>query len=49
VVDAVLADRTLGHVVRDVVPVGFSPGEIKFKDNKLLFGGIVRFAAVLWF
>jgi hypothetical protein len=49
VVDAVLADRTLGRVVRDVVPVGFAPGEIKFKDNKLLFGGIVRFAAVLWF
>ena len=49
VVDAVLADRTLGRVVRDVVPVGFAPGEIKFKDNKLLFGGVVRFAAVLWF
>jgi hypothetical protein len=49
VVDAILVDRTLGHVVRDVAPVGFAPGEIKFKDNKLLFGGIVRFAAVLWF
>jgi len=49
VVDAVLADRTLGRVVRDVVPVGFAPGEIKFADNKVLFGGIVRFKAVLWF
>jgi hypothetical protein len=49
VVDAVLADRTLGRVVRDVVPVGFAPGEIKFADNKVLFGGIVRFKAVVWF
>jgi hypothetical protein len=48
VVDAILVDRTLDHVVRDVVPVGFAPGEIKFKDNKMLFGGIVRFQAVLW-
>jgi hypothetical protein len=51
VVDAVLADHTLGHTVQDVLPVGFAPGEIKFKDkaDKLLYGGIVRFAAVLWF
>ena len=49
VVDAVLVDRTLGHVVQDVVPVGFAPGEIKFADNKVLYGGIVRFKAVLWF
>jgi hypothetical protein len=48
VVDAVLADRTLGKKVKDVYPVGFAPGEIKFQD-KLLFGGIVRFKAVLWF
>ncbi len=49
VVDALLADRTLGRVVKDVVPVGFAPGEIKFADNKVLYGGIVRFKAVLWF
>ena len=48
VVDAILADRTLGKKVKDVSPVGFAPGEIKFSD-KLLFGGIVRFQAVLWF
>jgi hypothetical protein len=48
VVDAVLANRTLGGKVKDVYPVGFAPGEIKFAD-KLLFGGIVRFQAVLWF
>jgi hypothetical protein len=49
VVDAVLVDRKLGGAVRDVVPVGFAPGEIKFADNKVLFGGIVRFKAVVWF
>jgi hypothetical protein len=48
VVDAVLADRKLGKKVKDVYPVGFAPGEIKFAD-KLLFGGIVHFKAVLWF
>jgi hypothetical protein len=48
VVDAVLADRTLGGVVKDCYPTGFAPGEIKFQD-KLLFGGVVRFKAVLWF
>ena len=48
VVDAVLADRKLAGKVKDCCPVGFAPGEIKFQD-KLLFGGIVRFKAVLWF
>ena len=48
VVDAVLSDRTLGGKVKDCYPVGFAPGEIKFQD-KLLFGGVVRFRAVLWF
>jgi hypothetical protein len=48
VVDAILANRTLGGKVKDVYPVGVAPGEIKFAD-KLLFGGIVRFQAVLWF
>ena len=49
VVDVILVDRKLGGVVKDIVPVGFAPGEIKFADNKVLFGGIVRFQAVLWF
>ena len=47
VVDAVLADRTLAGTVKDVFPSGFAPGEIRFKD-KLYFGGVVRFQAVMW-
>lgn len=46
VVDAILADRTLGGVAFDCVPMGFAPGEIKFKD-KLFYGGVVRFEAVV--
>jgi hypothetical protein len=46
-VDAVLADRTLGGKVADCIPLGFAPGEIKF-DNKLFYGGEVRFQAVLY-
>ncbi len=49
VVDAILADRTLGKKVKDCYPVGFAPGEIKFEKDKVLFGGIVRFQAMLWF
>lgn len=49
VVDAILADRTLGKKVKDCYPVGFAPGEIKFEKDKVLYGGIVRFHAVLWF
>ena len=47
VVDAVLADRTLGGAAKDVFPVGFAPGEITFKD-KLFFGGRVVFQAEVW-
>jgi len=47
VVDAVLADRTLGGACKDVYPTGFAPGEIKFKD-KLFYGGVVRFRAEVW-
>jgi hypothetical protein len=46
VVDAVLADRTLGGHVKDCLFTGFAPGEIKFQD-KLLYGGSIRFKAVL--
>ena len=49
VVDAILADRTLGRKVKDCYPIGFAPGEIKFEKDKVLYGGIVRFQAVLWF
>jgi hypothetical protein len=47
VVDAVLADRTFGGKVVDVIPTNFSPGEIKF-ENKLFFGGEIRFEALLY-
>lgn len=46
VVDAILADRSLKGTVMDVTPTGFYPGEIKI-DDKLLFGGVVRFQAEL--
>ena len=46
VVDAVLADLTLGGHVKDCLLTGFAPGEIKFQD-KLLFGGSLRFRALL--
>jgi hypothetical protein len=48
VVDVILADRTLDGKVKDCYPVGFAPGEIKFQD-RLLFGGSIRFKAILWF
>ena len=50
VVDAILADRTLGKKVKDCYPVGFAPGEIKFEKDKVLYGGIVRFqgSALVW-
>ncbi len=47
VVDAVLADRSLGGAAQDCVPTGFAPGEIKFQD-KVFYGGVVRFQAVVW-
>jgi hypothetical protein len=49
VVDAILADRTLGGVAFDCYPTGFSPGEIRFTEveDKLFYGGIVRFEAVV--
>lgn len=51
VVDAVLADRTLGGKAKDCVLTGFAPGEIKFTEvkDKLFYGGTIRFQAVLWF
>ena len=46
VVDALLVDRSLKGTVMDVTPTAFYPGEIKF-DDKLFFGGVVRFSAEL--
>jgi hypothetical protein len=48
VVDAILADRTLGGVVFDCIPTAFIPGEIKFKEAAF-YGGEIRFEAVLNF
>ena len=47
VVDAVLADRTLGGKAADVIPTSFAPGEIKF-ENKLFYGGEIRFQSVVY-
>lgn len=47
VVDAVLADRTLGGKVSDVIPTSFAPGEIKF-ENKLFYGGEIRFQGIVY-
>jgi len=47
VVDAVLADRTLGGKAADVIPTSFAPGEIKF-ENKLFYGGEIRFEGLLY-
>jgi len=47
VVDAVLADRTLGGKAADCIPVSFAPGEIKF-ENKLFYGGETRFQAIIY-
>lgn len=47
VVDAVLADRTLGGKVSDVIPTSFAPGEIKF-ESKLFYGGEIRFQSVVY-
>jgi len=48
VVDALLADRTLGGAVKDVKPVTFTPGEIRFTE-KLYYGGLVGFEALLFY
>lgn len=48
VIDAVLADRTLGGKVSDCIPTSFAPGEIKF-ENKLFYGGEIRFQGVFYY
>ena len=47
VVDAVLANRTLGGKAADVIPTSFAPGEIKF-ENKLFSGGEIRFQSIVY-
>ena len=46
VVDALLADRTLGGSAFDCIPTGFIPGEVKFKEASY-YGGEVRFEALV--
>jgi hypothetical protein len=47
VVDAILADRTLGGVVSDCIPTSFIPGEVKFKEQSY-YGGEIRFEATMY-
>ena len=46
VVDALLTDRSLGGAAFDCIPVGFAPGEVKFKE-KVFYGGVVRWEATM--
>jgi hypothetical protein len=48
VIDKILTDRTLNATVKDVLPTFFSPGEIR-TQNKLYYGGVIRFSALLFF
>ncbi len=48
VVDAILADRTLGGAVQDVYPTNFSPGSISYR-GKTFYGGQVTLEGVLYF
>ena len=53
IVDALLLDRTLGGAAIESVPLGFAPGELKFKDaagkDRLLYGGDIAFEAKIWY
>jgi len=42
VLDAVLADRSLGGKAKDCTPTSFAPGQIKF-ETKLFYGGTLGF------
>ena len=48
VIDKILTDRTLNATVKDVLPTFFSPGEIR-TGNKLFYGGVLKFEALLLF
>jgi hypothetical protein len=48
VADAVLADRTLGGVVKDIYPTGFSPGVITYR-NRTFYGGEVQLEGVYYY
>ncbi len=47
VIDAILADRTLGGKCADCLPTAFIPGEIKFTEASY-YGGEIRFEATLY-
>ena len=48
VMDALLADRTLGNNVKALYPTRFTPGEIRFQ-NRIYYGGLLSFEALkLW-
>jgi hypothetical protein len=48
VVDAILADRTLGGAVQDIYPTSFSPGSISYR-GKTFYGGQVTLESVMYF
>jgi hypothetical protein len=48
VVDAILADRTLNGKVKDCIPASFEPSQIRMV-NKLYYGGVIRFKALLYY
>ena len=48
VVDAILADRTLAGACKDVKPIAFMPGEIRFTE-KVYYGGLITFTAFLFY
>jgi hypothetical protein len=58
IVDAVLADRTLGGKAQDCILTGFNPGEVEIQEGlnpktkvpeKKFFGGTITFEAVVWY
>ena len=45
ILDAVIADRSLGGLVLDIMPVRFAPAEIRIQ-SRLYSGGVVTFMAL---
>jgi len=46
--DKILSDRTLNNTVRNIIPTTFGPGEIR-TQNKLFYGGVLKFQALMFF
>lgn len=48
VVDKVLQDRTVNEKCKDIIPVRFMPGEVRFAD-KMYYGGLIEFRALIFY